>query len=246
MLRADKYEARILIGRRDVRTDGPEACTHVQRRGCRAFRERCNGAGVASGDYGQVIARDAEANLVKLRVGSSSREVTYDPRRAFGVEIFTAEKRWVAEGERVQLTRPWKDGKRTRVANREIGTIERLDALGNAKVKLDGGRTVEWNLATMLHLDYAYAITSYSLQSKTGERTLLHIDTGGSRIQTLIDKPLVYVGASRGNRELVVFTDDKQCLLGEHSPVNRMTLKPKALAREEIEERRFGGGVRVA
>ncbi|HZT35311.1 MAG TPA: hypothetical protein VFA15_05300, partial [Nitrososphaera sp.] len=64
------------------------------------------------------------------------------------------------------------------------------------------------------------------LQSKTSERTLLQIDTGDSRIRTLLDKPLLYVGASRGSRDLVIFTDDKECLLGEHSPVNRLSMKP--------------------
>jgi hypothetical protein len=43
-----------------------------------------------------------------------------------------------------------------------------------------------------------------------------------------------------------VFTDDKECLLGEHSPVNRVALKLKALAREEIEERWFKTAARVA
>ena len=98
----------------------------------------------------------------------------------------------------------------------------------------------------MPHVEYAYAMTSYSLQSKTSERTLLQIDTGDSRIRTLLDKPLLYVGASRGNRELLVFTDDKECLLGEHSPVNRVALKPKALSREEIEEHANAGRIAIA
>jgi ATP-dependent exoDNAse (exonuclease V) alpha subunit len=75
---------------------------------------------------------------------------------------------------------------------------------------LDNGRKMNWKLPAMPHVEHAYAMTSYSLQSKTSERTLLQIDTGDSRIRTLLDKPLLYVGASRGNRRLVVFTDDKE------------------------------------
>ena len=236
LLKADCYEARVLVGRRDVRVEDRKRAATYNVDDTVRFGKAVGFLGVKSGEYGRVVARDAEANLMTLRL-PSGREITYDPRRAFGVEIFTAEKRWLAEGERVQLTRPWKGGGK-KVANRETGTIERLDEAGNARVKLDNGRTVDWKLPAMPHVEYAYAMTSYSLQSKTSERTLLQIDTGDSRIRTLLDKPLLYVGASRGNRELLVFTDDKECLLGEHSPMNRVALKPKALSREEIEERR--------
>jgi hypothetical protein len=46
--------------------------------------------------------------------------------------------------------------------------------------------------------------------------------------------------------ENCLLTDDKECLLGEHSPVNRMSVKPKALAREEIEEQGLKAATRVA
>ena len=136
--------------------------------------------------------------------------------------------------------------KRRKVANRELGKIEKLDGGGNARVRLESGRTVTWKLPAMPHVDYAYAMTSYSLQSKTGERALLHIDTGDSRIRTLIDRALVYVGSSRGNRELLVFTDDKECLLSDESPVSRVALKPKALGGQEIEHLGVKASVPVA
>ncbi|HTU48413.1 MAG TPA: MobF family relaxase [Bryobacteraceae bacterium] len=246
LLKPDRYEAQILVGRRDVRTEDRKHAATYDVDDVVRFGKRVSFLGVQSGDYGLVISRDAEANTVTLRLQTSGREITYDPRRAFGVEIFTTGSRCFSEGERVQLTRPWKTGNRTKVANRELGTIERLDEMGNARVKLDNGRTVDWKLPAMPHLEYAYAMTSYSLQSKTSERTLLQIDTGDSRIRTLLDKPLLYVGASRGSRELLIFTDDKECLLSEHSPVNRLSMKPKALSREEIEQRESTIRVRVA
>ena len=58
-----------------------------------------------------------------LRLHASGREVTYDPRQAFGVEIFNTGKRSFAEGERLQLTRPWKTGQRTKIANRELAPL---------------------------------------------------------------------------------------------------------------------------
>jgi ATP-dependent exoDNAse (exonuclease V) alpha subunit len=246
LLGPDRCEVQILIGRKDVRTEDRKHAATYNVDDVVRFGKTVKFLGVVSGDYGRVISRDVEANTVTLRLDTSGREVTYDPRRAFGVEIFTTGTRSFADGERVQLTRPWKTGRRTEIANRELGTIERLNETGNARVRLDNGRTVDWKLPAMPHIEYAYAMTSYSLQSKTSERTLLQIDTGDSRIRTLVDKALLYVGASRGSHELLIFTDDKECLLGEHSPVNRISMKPKALSREEIEQHENTLRVRVA
>lgn len=74
--------------------------------------------------------------------------------------------------------------RRTKVANLELGTIQKIDAGGDEEVRLDNSRTVNWRLPAMPHVDYT--MTSYSLQSGTSERTLLHIDTGDARIQRLM------------------------------------------------------------
>jgi ATP-dependent exoDNAse (exonuclease V) alpha subunit len=246
LLGPDRCEVQTLIGRRDVRNEDRKHAATYNVDDVVRFGKGFKFLGVVSGDYGRVISRDVEANTVTLRLHASGRDVTYKPRQAFGVEIFTTGTRSFAEGERVQLTRPWKAGNRTKIANRELGTIKQLDESGNVRVKLDNGRTVDWKLPAMPHIEYAYAMTSYSLQSKTSERTLVQIDTGDSRIRTLLDKALLYVGASRGSHELLIFTDDKECLLGEHSPINRISMKPKALSREEIEQRENTLRVRVA
>jgi hypothetical protein len=184
LLKPDHFTAQVLIGRRDVWTEDRKQAVTYDVDDVVRFGKSVRFIGVASGDYGSVISRDVEANTITLRLHATGREVTYDPRRAFGVEIFTCGTRSFAEGERVQLTRAWKTGQRTKIANRELGTIERLDESGNAGVKLDNGRTVDWKLPAMPHIEYAYAMTSYSLQSKTSERTLLQIDTGDSRTNT--------------------------------------------------------------
>lgn len=236
LLNTDSYEARILVTRHDVRVPDRKLAATYNVGDVIRFGKTVGTLGVVSGDYGTVLARDPESNRVTLRLERTGHELQYDPRRAFGVELFTPETRWFAEGEHIQLTRPWANGKRNKIANRELGTIEHLDSNGNARIKLHNGRTVNWSLSAMPHLDYAYAMTSYSLQSRTSERALLHIDIGDSRIRALIDKPLVYVGSSRGKREILIFTDDKECLLSEHSPVTRLSLKPKALPLEEIQD----------
>src|SRR5579875_1008334 len=117
LLKPDAYEAQILVGRRDLRTEDRKVAATYNVDDVVRFGKRVSFLGVASGDFGRVASRDAEANTVTLRLQTSGSEVTYDPGRAFGVEIFTTANRWFSEGERVQLTRPWKPGKRTKVAN---------------------------------------------------------------------------------------------------------------------------------
>jgi AAA domain/TrwC relaxase len=231
LLSPDRYEANVLVGRRDVKAEDRKRAGTYHVDDWVRFGKSVGTLGVRSGDYGRVLQVEAEQNLVTVRLGS--REVTYNPRVAYGIDLYTSERRMVAVGERVQLTRAWKPGK---VANREAGTIVGMDREGNAQLKLDRGPMIEWNAAMMPHLDYAYARTSYSEQSTTAERVLLHLDTGDSSIRSLMDKRLVYVGSSRAERDLVVFTDDREHLLGEQSPANRISLKPKALSREEIHE----------
>ena len=50
----------------------------------------------------------------------------------------------------------------------------------------------------MPHVDYAYAMTSYSLQYATAGGVLVHIDCGDSRIRSLLDRSLLDAGASQG------------------------------------------------
>jgi hypothetical protein len=42
---------------------------------------------------------------------------------------------------------------------------------------------------------------------------------------------------------MTAFTDDKQHLLSDHSPAPRIAMKPKALAKEEIEKFGMAAGL---
>src|SRR5882672_8166795 len=68
---------------------------------------------------------------VRRGQGSSSpqkimgQRLTYDPRRLQGVTLYRETERAFSEGDRVQVTAPNRD---QHVANREMGTIEKIDA----------------------------------------------------------------------------------------------------------------------
>jgi ATP-dependent exoDNAse (exonuclease V) alpha subunit len=82
------------------------------------------------------------------------------------------------------------------LANRELGTIEKIEESGRVKIHLDSGRRVEFNLKSHPHLDYGYALTSHSSQGQTADRVLIHVDSQQAH-PNLIDSRTAYVSVSR-------------------------------------------------
>jgi conjugative relaxase-like TrwC/TraI family protein len=163
--------------------------------------------GIGKGQYAQVKSIDAPANrlMVELQDGT---ERTYDPRRQQGVSVFREEVRRFSKGDRTQFTAPANDFK---VANRELGTIKTIDGAGRLNLKLDNGRAVELDSKRRLHLDYGYAVTSYSSQGQTADRVLINIDTELGR-KDLLNSRMAYVAVSRGAHDAQVFTNNASAL----------------------------------
>ncbi len=116
---------------------------------------------------------DAQDNRVTVTRHSGER-VTYDPRRLQGVTLYREADRAFAVGDRVQFTAPDRE---RHVANRELGTVEQIDASGRLHLRLDSGRAVAFTVEAHPHLDYGYAVTSHSSQGQTADRVLVHVDT---------------------------------------------------------------------
>ncbi len=110
-----------------------------------------------------------------------------------------------SEGDRAQFTAPYKE---QLVANRELGTIEKIDDSGNLQLRLDSGRAVAFNIKENPHLDYGYAVTSHSSQGQTADRVLVHVDTEEAG-EKLVNRRLAYVAVSRGRYDAHVYTNDK-------------------------------------
>ena len=105
----------------------------------------------------------------------------------------------------MQFTTPFREA---HVANRELGTIERIKASGQLRVRLESGRCVTFSLEAYPHLDYGYAVTSHSSQGQTADRVLVHVETAGLGEQ-LVNRRLAYVAVSRGRYDAQIYTDDK-------------------------------------
>jgi ATP-dependent exoDNAse (exonuclease V) alpha subunit len=134
--------------------------------------------------------------------------VSYDPRRLHGVTLYRETERAFSAGDRVQFTAP---NREQHIANRELGTIEKIDANGNLELRLDSGRAVAFNVKENPHLDYGYAVTSHSSQGQTDDRVLVHVDTERAG-EKLINRRLAYVAVSRGRYDAQVYTNDKSHL----------------------------------
>ncbi|PYU69831.1 MAG: hypothetical protein DMG52_27840 [Acidobacteria bacterium] len=79
--------------------------------------------GIDAGEYARVERVEARENLLTVR-RESGEKISYDPRRLQGVTLYRETERAFAQGDRVQFTAP---NRERQIANRELGTIEKID-----------------------------------------------------------------------------------------------------------------------
>ena len=195
--------------------------------------------GIAPGEYVRVESVDAKENRITIERENGEHQ-SYDPRRLSGVAVYDEVKRAFSQGDRVQFTAPSKE---LQVANRELGTIQKIDEAGDVAIRLDSGRDVQFNVGEHPHLDHGYAITSHSSQGQPAERVLIHVDT--EKGVQLVNSRLAYVSVSRGQYDAQIYTNDRSELARELSRyVSQRTAtevqeqEPKAgSAREEAHQR---------
>ena len=160
--------------------------------------------GIEAGEYSRVESVNARANLLTVR-RESGEQISYDPRRLQGVTLYCETERGFSKGDRVQFTAP---NREQRIANRELGTIERIEKNDNLQMRMDSGRRVTFNVKENPHLDYGYAVTSHSSQGQTADRVLIHVDTERAG-EKLVNRRLAYVAVSRGRYDAQLYTNDK-------------------------------------
>src|SRR2546426_3622169 len=199
----DEHRIRVLVPRSEMTGADRQWAQRYEPGDVVRFTTGSKAVGIQSGEYARVEAVHADENLVTVRRDIGER-ITYDPRRLQGVAVYREVERAFAVGDRVQTTAPCP---RRRVANRELGRVEEVDASGRITVHLDSDRTLSIDIGTYPHLDYGYAVTSHSSQGQGAGRVLVHVDTG--RIgEQLVNRRLAYVAISRGRYDAQIYTDD--------------------------------------
>ena len=160
--------------------------------------------GIEAGEYARVERVNEKENLLTVK-RENGEQVSYDPRRLHGVTLYRETERAFSEGDRVQFTAPYQE---QHVANRELGTIEKMGESGDLQLRMDSGRSVAFNVKEHPHLDHGYAVTSHSSQGQTADRVLVHVDTEQAG-EKLVNRRLAYVAVSRGRYDAQLYTNDK-------------------------------------
>lgn len=224
----DEYRVSVLVPRQDMTGADRQWAERYEAGDVVRYSRGSRGLGLDAGDYARVERVDGKANQMIVR-REDGQTVSYDPRRLQGVTVYRQVDRALARGDRVQATAP--DRGRD-VANRELGTVQRLDRAGRMEVRFDSGRTASFDPDERRHLDYGYAVTSHSSQGQTADRVLVHVETDRAGEQ-LVNRRLAYVAVSRGRYDAQVYTDDKTKLasrlerdVSHHSALERDPTPP--------------------
>jgi ATP-dependent exoDNAse (exonuclease V) alpha subunit len=208
---------------------------------------------IERGSYAQVIATNPQENLVTVRK-QNGEQVTYDPSRLRGISAYREIERDFAVGDRLQFTAP---NKELGVANRDLGTIQRIGEAGKITVRMDGDKekAVTFDPAEMRHFDHGYAVTSHSSQGLTAKRVLVNMDTDVH--PGLINSRLAYVSVSRASHDAQIFTNDATTLtaslshdVGKASAINFATshnlIENLGLERNSVSTRHPGSSLGLA
>jgi ATP-dependent exoDNAse (exonuclease V) alpha subunit len=177
----DEHRTAVLVPRQEITGADRQWAERYEAGDVVRYSRGSKALGIEAGDYARVERVDAKTNQVTVRT---------DDDRTFGY---------------VQMTAP--DRERG-VANRELGTIERVDANGRMEIQWDSGQMSSFEAGERRHLDYGYAVTSHSSQGQTAGRVLVHVETDCA-IDKLVNRRLAYVAVSRGQHDARIYTDDK-------------------------------------
>lgn len=220
----DEQRVHVLYARQEVTGADRQHAQNYERGDVLRYSKGSKPLGIDAGEYARVSRVDRDHNLLVVK-RHNGEELSYDPRRLQGVTVYRDAERTFANGERVQLTAPYHE---QRLANRELGTIERIDGDGNLKLKMDSGREIEFNARQHPHLDYGYAVTSHSSQGQTAERVLIHVDTEQAHGE-LLNSRMAYVSVSRAQFDVQMYTNDAKALGQE---LSRDVSHPMAIQQE--------------
>jgi ATP-dependent exoDNAse (exonuclease V) alpha subunit len=167
--------------------------------------------GIEKHSYARVIATEPKENLLTVEKPDGSA-VSYNPARLYGVSVYRELEREFSVGDRMSFTAPSRE---LGVANRDLGTVERIDEMGQFSVRMDSGKAVGFDAKEMRHFDHGYAVTSHSSQGLTAERVIVNID---SHVHSdLVNTRFAYVAVSRGSHDAQLYTDNAASLVSSLS-----------------------------
>jgi conjugative relaxase-like TrwC/TraI family protein len=170
----------------------------------------------AKGEYMRVVSTDAPRGVITLQK-ENGNTITWEPKKHNNVEVYDSDKREIAQGDLIRMTRNEGEFKN--------GEVARVSSIKGDQVVLDlkQGDTVTRHavdLARSKHWDHAYASTVHASQGSTQYRAMFHIRAPVSENERKQENQLAsmakvfgnrsfYVGTTRASHELRVYTNDK-------------------------------------
>jgi ATP-dependent exoDNAse (exonuclease V), alpha subunit - helicase superfamily I member len=223
---AQEHPVRVLQQRQDLNTADRLFAHNYARGDVLRYQKSSTTHGFVAGEYVRVVGTNEAANIVTVE-RKSGECVSYDPRRQSGVMIYRERECVFSEGDRVQFTAACYA---QNLANRELGTVQQIDADGNLRLRMDDTkREVAFNIKQHPHLDLGFAVTSYSSQGQTCDRVLIHADSEMAPA-SMLNQRFAYVAISRAQYDAQIFTNDASSLGYE---LSRNVSKSSALQQEE-------------
>jgi hypothetical protein len=232
-VKGEEHQVAVLYARQDITGADRQHAQNYEQGDVIRYSKGSKPLGIEAGEYARVARVDKATNTVTV-ARKSGEELSYDPRRLQGVTVYRETERAFAEGDRVQMTAPYHEQK---LANRELGTVDKIDGDGNLKLRMDSGREVEFNTKQHPHLDYGYAVTSHSSQGQTADRVLIHVDSSQAHGE-LLNSRMAYVSVSRAQYDLQMYTNDAKTLGHElsrdvsHPSAIQQTSDPAAMQQQ--------------
>jgi len=162
--------------------------------------------GIEKQSYAQVVAVEPKENLLTVEK-PDGEHVTYNPARLHGVSAYREIEREFAVWDRLQFNAPSRE---LDVANRDLGTIERIEKDGQITVRMDSKKEIIFDATQMRHFDHGYAVTSHSSQGLTADRVIVNMDT--ELHPDLINSRFAYVSVSRAAHDAHIYTNSAMTL----------------------------------
>jgi conjugative relaxase-like TrwC/TraI family protein len=116
------------------------------------------------------------------------------------INLYSEESIHLAVGEK--LTTTLNDNK-LKVKNGETWTVSKI--AGDEVTIKNKFKTVKINLEEYKHLDYGYAVTNFKAQGMTAEKVICYFDVAKEHMNKMNS---VYVAATRGKKEISVYSND--------------------------------------
>src|SRR5260370_17720792 len=132
-----EHEMKVLVARQEISGGERKWAAQYEPGDVVRYARGSKTHGIKAGEYVRVEHANEKENLVTVK-RENGEHVSYDPRRLHGVTLYRETERAFSVGDRVQFTAP---NRERHIANRELGTLEKIDDTGNVQLRLSSTRT---------------------------------------------------------------------------------------------------------